>query len=85
MSRRIQAVKHRKCAAGLAGAHTGLQDRIFQQACKAMQNDQLVLIHSRGIRRWQNGGGGQKYPRVPKWGWGQVFLDIPGPYVYKIA
>jgi len=26
MSRRIQTVKHRKCAAGLAGAHPGLQD-----------------------------------------------------------
>jgi len=29
MSRRIQAVKHRKCAAGLAGAHAGFQDRIL--------------------------------------------------------
>jgi len=28
MSCRIQTVKHRKCAAGLAGAHPGLQDRI---------------------------------------------------------
>jgi len=28
MSRRIQAVAHR-CAAGLAGAHPGLQDRIL--------------------------------------------------------
>ena len=26
MSRRIQTVKHRKCAAGLASAHPGLQD-----------------------------------------------------------
>ena len=29
MSRRIRAVKHRKCAAGLDGAHPGLQDRIL--------------------------------------------------------
>ena len=29
MSRRIQAVKYRKCATGLAGAHSGLQDRIL--------------------------------------------------------
>ena len=29
MSRRIRAVEHRKCAAGLAGAYTGLQDRIL--------------------------------------------------------
>jgi len=29
MSRRIRAIEHRKCAAGLAGAHRGLQDRIF--------------------------------------------------------
>jgi len=26
MSRQIQAVKHRKCAAGPVGAHPGLQD-----------------------------------------------------------
>jgi len=30
MSCRIPAVEHRKCAAGLAGAHPGLQDRILQ-------------------------------------------------------
>jgi len=29
MSRQIQAIKHRKCAAGLTGAHPGLQDRIL--------------------------------------------------------
>jgi len=29
MSRRIRAVEHRKCAAGLVGAHPGLQDRIL--------------------------------------------------------
>ena len=29
ISCRIPAVKHRKCAAGLAGTHPGLQDRIF--------------------------------------------------------
>jgi len=29
MSCRIRAVEHRKCAAGLAGAHPGLQDRIL--------------------------------------------------------
>ena len=29
MSRRMRAVEHRKCAAGLAGAHHGLQDRIL--------------------------------------------------------
>jgi len=29
MSCRIRAVEHRKCAAGLAGAHSGLQDRIL--------------------------------------------------------
>jgi len=29
MSPRIRAVEHRKCAAGLAGAHPGLQDRIL--------------------------------------------------------
>jgi len=29
MSRRIQTVKHRKCAAGLASAHPGLQDWIL--------------------------------------------------------
>ena len=28
MSRRIRAVEHRKCAAGLTAAHPGLQDRI---------------------------------------------------------
>jgi len=29
MSCRIRAVEHRKCAAGLANAHPGLQDRIL--------------------------------------------------------
>jgi len=29
MSRRIRAAEHRKSAAGLAGAHPGLQDRIL--------------------------------------------------------
>jgi len=29
VSRRIRAVEHRKCAAGLAVAHHGLQDRIL--------------------------------------------------------
>jgi len=29
MSRRIWTVEHRRCAAGLAGAHPGLQDRIL--------------------------------------------------------
>jgi len=29
MSCRIRAVEHRKCGAGLAGAHPGLQDRIL--------------------------------------------------------
>ena len=29
MSRRIQGVKDRKCTAGLAGAHPGLQDRML--------------------------------------------------------
>jgi len=29
LSRRIRAVEHRKCAAGLAGAHPGLKDRIL--------------------------------------------------------
>ena len=29
MSCRIRAVEHRKCAAGPAGAHPGLQDRIL--------------------------------------------------------
>ena len=29
MSCRIRAVEHRKCAAGLSGAHPGLQDRIL--------------------------------------------------------
>jgi len=29
MSCRIRAVEHRKCAAGLAGTHPGLQDRIL--------------------------------------------------------
>jgi len=29
MSCRIRAVEHRKCAAGLADAHPGLQDRIL--------------------------------------------------------
>ena len=29
MSCRIRAVEHRKCAAGLAGAHPGLKDRIL--------------------------------------------------------
>jgi len=29
MSRRIRAVDHRKSAAGLAGAHTGLKDQIL--------------------------------------------------------
>ena len=30
MSCRIRAVEHRKCVAGPAGAHPGLQDRIMQ-------------------------------------------------------
>jgi len=30
MSWRIQAVEHRKCVTGPAGAHLGLQDRILQ-------------------------------------------------------
>jgi len=30
MSCRIRAVEHRKCVAGPAGAHPGLQDRILQ-------------------------------------------------------
>jgi len=30
MSCRIRAVEHRKCAAGLANAHPGLQDQILQ-------------------------------------------------------
>jgi len=29
MSRRIRAVEHRKCEAGLSNAHPGLQDRIL--------------------------------------------------------
>jgi len=29
MSCRIRAVEHRKCGAGLPGAHPGLQDRIL--------------------------------------------------------
>jgi len=29
MSRRVRAVEHRKCAAGLSDAHSGLQDRIL--------------------------------------------------------
>jgi len=29
MSCRIRAVEHRRCAGGLAGAHSGLQDRIL--------------------------------------------------------
>ena len=29
MSGRVRAVEHGKCAAGLAGAHHGLQDRIL--------------------------------------------------------
>jgi len=29
MSRQMRAVEHRKCAAGLAGAHHGLQGRIL--------------------------------------------------------
>jgi len=29
MSCRIRAVEHRKCTAGLAGVHPGLQDRIL--------------------------------------------------------
>jgi len=29
MSCRVRTVEHRKCAAGLAGAHPGLQDRIL--------------------------------------------------------
>jgi len=29
MSCRIRGAEHRKCAAGLAGAHPGLQDRIL--------------------------------------------------------
>ena len=29
MSCRIRAIEHRKCAAGLAGAQPGLQDRIL--------------------------------------------------------
>jgi len=29
MSRRIEAVEHRKCATGLSDAHPGLQDRIL--------------------------------------------------------
>ena len=29
MSCRIRAVEHRKCVAGLPGAHPGLQDRIL--------------------------------------------------------
>jgi len=29
MSRRLRAVEHRKCAAGLPGAHPGLQDRML--------------------------------------------------------
>ena len=29
MSCRIKALEHRKCVAGLAGAHPGLQDRIL--------------------------------------------------------
>jgi len=34
MSCRIGAVEHRKCAAGLAGAHLGLQDRILQNCTR---------------------------------------------------
>jgi len=29
ISSRVRAVEHRKCAAGLLGAHPGLQDRIL--------------------------------------------------------
>jgi len=29
MSHRIRAVEHKKCVAGLSGAHPGLQDRIL--------------------------------------------------------
>ena len=29
MSSQIRAVEHRKCAAGLAGAHPGLEERIL--------------------------------------------------------
>ena len=34
MSRRIRAVEHWRCAAGLAGAHPGLQDRILLKRIK---------------------------------------------------
>jgi len=41
MSRRIRAVEHRKCAAGLAGAHPGLQDRILIN-CTRIENARKV-------------------------------------------
>ena len=41
MSCRIRAVEHRKCAAGLAGAHPGLQDRILLN-CTRIENAHRV-------------------------------------------
>jgi len=41
MSHQIQAVKHRKCAVGLAGAHPGLQDRTLLN-CTRIENAHKV-------------------------------------------
>jgi len=52
MSCRIRAVEHRKCAAGPAVAHPGLQDRILQnytrtenahEVCKKTSNFSLCM------------------------------------------
>ena len=41
MSRRIRAVEQRKCAAGLAGSHPCLRDRILQNYAR-VENAQKV-------------------------------------------
>jgi len=51
MSCRIRAVEHRKCAAGLAGTHPCLQDRIFlnytriENAHKYARNFQFFVMY----------------------------------------
>ena len=64
MSRRIRAVEHR-CAAGLAGAHPGLQDRIslnyttglltclHQKSQTLCQNSQIAILRHIHIKHAQ--------------------------------
>jgi len=49
ISRQIRAVEHRKCAAGLVGAHPGLQDRILPNYTRIENGQKYARNRSPGF------------------------------------